>query len=489
MSGALLASGTPRAFRGERPTILLLSGDLSAPRIVAAVQVLRELADTTVGSGDDAAGLIAHVDPDVVVAEEWIGTRDGRVLLGEMSRTRPSTVGVLLASASAAATSVHFDGFVVLPKLVDLGTLKTVCGLALDRATLRRRLRSFEHENGNGDSPSAYPQPEASDGDGLECYEGLLVGSPAMRDVVKILRELEGSNVTVLIEGETGTGKEVVARAIHARSNRGHGPFLPVNLGTICESLRESELFGHVRGAFTGANGTRSGFFLAADRGCLFLDEVGEASSGLQVALLRVLEEGTITPVGTDRPRPVDVRIISATNQSLAQLVREDRFRRDLYYRLNVFVVRLPPLRDRVEEIVPLATHFLGRASRALGRESAGIAPEARHALGAHLWEGNVRELRSVMERAALVCKGDVVGVADLRFGSDAEDGQPHPTRESSAKGITLREMERQHLVRTLALADGNQSQAARILGLHESTLRFRLRRAGIVTSKRASAS
>jgi DNA-binding NtrC family response regulator len=245
-----------------------------------------------------------------------------------------------------------------------------------------------------------------------------------------------------------------------------------------------------VRGAFTGANGTRGGLFLGADRGSLFLDEVGEASSALQVALLRVLEEGTITPVGGDRPRRVDVRIISATNQNLAQLVRQGRFRRDLYYRLNVFPVRLPPLRERVDEVFPLANHFLRRASRELGREPARIAYEARLALEAHVWEGNVRELRSVMERAALVCKGGQVKVADLPFTADGEDGQhrgstvyPFPT------GNTLRDLERQILQRTLALAQGNQSQAARILGMHESTLRFRLRRAGLGTQKRAASS
>jgi DNA-binding NtrC family response regulator len=486
MSGALLASVRTRGQRAPRPTIILLCGDPAAPRIVTALQVLRELADTTVARGDDAAALVADVDPDVVVAEEWVGTRDGRALLAWVSQTRPAAVGVLLASSPSGATAAHLDGLVVLPKLVDPETLKTVCGLALERAALRRQLRNFELENGDRHPAPLCPQPELYDVDGLECYEGLLVRSPAMRAIVQMLRELEDSNVTVLIQGETGTGKEVVARAIHARSKRGERPFLPVNLGTISESLRESELFGHVRGAFTGANGARSGLFLAADRGCLFLDEVGEASPALQVALLRVLEEGTITPVGADRPRRVDVRIISATNQHLAQLVREDRFRRDLYYRLNVFVVRVPPLRDRLEDIAPLANHFLRRALRDLGREPAGISRAARLALEAHAWEGNVRELRSVMERAALVSKSGLVEAGDLAFG---EDGQLHPASvHQYPTSTTLRDIERELLLKTLALADGNQSQAARILGLHESTLRFRLRRAGIATAKRAPA-
>ncbi len=489
MSGAAGASGEGSGERSRRPTIVLLCCDPKTPRIVAAVQVLRELGDTTLAGGDDAAKLIADVDADVIVAEEWVGTRDGRALLAWASQTRPAAVGVLLASSQSAAAAAHLDGLVVLPKLVDPATLKTVVGLALDCAGLRRRLACFELEHADR-RPPRYAGPEVLDG--LENYEGLLLRSAAMRDVVKTLRELEASDVTVLIHGETGTGKELVARAIHKRSRRREGPFLPVNLGAIPDGLRESELFGHVRGAFTGASGPRGGLFAGADRGCLFLDEVGEASQALQVALLRVLEEGIITPVGADRPRRVDVRVISATNKNLAQLVREDRFRRDLFYRLNVFPVQLPPLRDRVEDVFPLANHFLRQASRELGRPAAVITREARDALERHRWEGNVRELRSVMERAALIAKGGKVDVGDLPFFASDAEGDPEPRVPgvpALPEGATLRDIERQVLLRTLALADGNQSQAARILGLHESTLRFRLRRAGIAATRRASGS
>jgi DNA-binding NtrC family response regulator len=455
---------------------------------VAALQVLRELAETTVASGDDAGEVIARVDADVVVADEWLGTRDGRTLLAWACQTRSTAVGILLASSQTGAAAAHLDGLVVLPKLVDPGTLRAVCVLALDSAALRRRLRTFELEHGERHPPLPHRAPEAPEVDGLERYEGLLFRSAAMRAVMRTLHDLEASEVSVLIQGETGTGKELAARAIHSRSRRRDAPFLPINLGAIPDGLRESELFGHVRGAFTGAAAARSGLFLGADRGSLFLDEVGEASRALQVAFLRVLEEATITPVGADRPRRIDVRIISATNQNLAQLVREGRFRRDLYYRLNVFPVRLPPLRDRVEDVFPLATHFLRHAARRLGREPAGISQEARLALEGHAWEGNVRELRSVMERSSLVCKGGLVKASDLPLGPDADDGQVRAVAALPVpNGSTLRDMERQILIRTLALADGNQSQAARILGLHESTLRFRLRRAGIAAPKRAA--
>jgi DNA-binding NtrC family response regulator len=488
MSAALFASRRPSERRPQRPSVVLLCCDPKAARIVAALQVLRELAETSVGSGEEAADLVARVDADVVIAEEWVGTRDGRALLAWATQTRPAAVGILLGSTRTSSTTAQLDGLVVLPKLVDAGTLKTVCALALDCAALRRRMHRFEIQKGERQPPLRHPG--SPDVEGLERYEGVLVRSAAMHEVVKTLRELEGSDVTVLIQGETGTGKELVARAIHARSRRREGPFLPVNVGAIPDGLRESELFGHVRGAFTGANGARGGLFLGADGGCLFLDEVGEASAALQVALLRVLEEGTIMPVGADRPRRVDVRVISATNQNLVQLVRQDRFRRDLFYRLNVFPVRLPPLRDRVEDVFPLADHFLGRALRQLGRPPATITREARVALEANAWEGNVRELRSVMERAALVCKGGRVQASDLPLGGDGEEGEPRsPGVYSIPSGGTLRDLERQILLKTLTLADGNQSQAARILGLHESTLRFRLRRAGIGPAKRAAGS
>jgi DNA-binding NtrC family response regulator len=489
MSAASLVSGGPAGQRPQRANIVLVCRDPRAPRIVAALQVLREVGEATVGSGDEAADLIARVDADVVVAEEWVGNNDGRSVLASACQARPAAVGILLASSPTGAAAAYLDGLVVLPKLVDPGTLKIVCGLALDCAALRRRLQGFEVRVGEREPAPVRPPVELSEVDGLHSYEGLLVRSAAMRGVVKTLRELEASDVTVLIQGETGTGKELVARAIHTRSQRRSGPFVPVNLGAISDSLRESELFGHVRGAFTGANDPRGGLFVGADRGCLFLDEVGEASPALQVALLRVLEEGTITPVGADRPKRVDVRVISATNQSLVQLVQQGRFRRDLYYRLNVFPVPLPPLRERVEDVYPLANHFLRSASRLLRREPARISQEARLALEAHPWEGNVRELRSVMQRAALVCTGGMVKAGDLPFGAAGDEGCTPPASAAYAfpSGTTLRDLERQVLLQTLSLADGNQSQAARILGMHESTLRFRLRRAGIATSKRAS--
>jgi DNA-binding NtrC family response regulator len=482
MNGALFAPDGESCERRRRRAVVLLCSHPIDAEMRDALDALGELADTTVASEDDATRMLADVDPDVIIADELVGTTDGRRLLARATRIRPDAVGILLASSA----STRVDGLIVLPKPLDRRTVGAVCALALDCAALRRRVRTLEVAS--GDVQTAATPRSADEGDELECYDGILAYSAAMRTVVGTLRELETSDVTVLIQGETGTGKELVARAIHARSRRQRGPFVPVNLGAISDHLRESELFGHVRGAFTGASGTRGGLFLGADGGCLFLDEVGEASPALQVALLRVLEEGTITPVGADRSRRVDVRVISATNQNLAQLVRLGRFRRDLYYRLNVFPVRLPPLRERIADMFPLANHFLQLASRRLGRKAAGISHEARLALEAYPWEGNVRELRSVMERATVVSKGGLIVAADLPLADDGDTDEPQLPKIDVPNGSTLRDVEREILQKTLALAEGNQSEAARMLGLHESTLRFRMRRAGIPPPKRPAA-
>ena len=294
---------------------------------------------------------------------------------------------------------------------------------------------------------------------------------------------------TCLIQGETGTGKGLVARTIHDSGPRATGPFVPVNCAAIPETMLEAELFGFEAGSFTDARRAKPGLFEAASGGTLFLDEIDALTLGLQAKLLTAIESKQVRRLGAVTERSVDVKVVAATQVDLRQAVRDGRFREDLYHRLAVLVLVLPPLRDRVEEIFPLANHFLRRASRRLGRVPATISQTARVALEAHPWEGNVRELRSVMERAALVCKGGQVEAPDLAFGGESVERPPTPGTEPLPSGNTLRDIERQVLIRTLALADGNQSQAARILGMHESTLRFRLRRAGIATPKRAAGS
>ena len=458
--------------------LLLFIGDTGALGHLA--QAVQSLGEVTVVSRAEAATMLAQVEPDVIITDQ-------EHILSEVVANRPLAVPFLVGRHSGTGALAERE-VTALPTAPDLPTFRALCAVALRCAAARRAARDLDADNqrlrGIGPEPPTDELEQLSD---LERYEGLIARSPTMKRALSLLRNIEGSDTSVLVQGETGTGKELVAQAIHARSRRRNARFVAVNLGAISDPLRESELFGHVRGAFTGATDARGGLFVEANGGCIFLDEVGDASPGLQVALLRVLEEGIITPVGSDRPRKVDVRIISGTNRNLEEMVRHGLFRRDLYYRLHVFPIELPPLRDRPEDIFPLATHFLAQASLAMGKKPPGISREARAVLESYHWEGNVRELRNVMERGAILCKGGLVIAADLPMGMRGGPGQPAGAAIAIPPGgATLAQLEREIFVRTLAIAGGNQSRAARILGLRESTFRFRLQKLGI-TSRRAS--
>jgi DNA-binding NtrC family response regulator len=473
---------------------ILLVGDATAD-LTAAARALDSFADTTVVSHAEAPAALSRLDVDVIIIDSGAtGARTTHHFLAELAAIQPAAVPILLGTFDATEGPSESTGVVILPRPVDPEALQGLCTLALQCAAARRTTHELETENSR--LRGVEPEPgtlELSEVDDLERYEGVLFRSPAMRRVISLVRRLEGSDTTALIHGETGTGKELVAQAIHARSRRRAGRFVAVNLGAISDHLRESELFGHVRGAFTGATDSRAGLFMEANGGCIFLDEVADASPGLQVALLRVLEEGTITPVGSDRPRRVDVRVIAATNRNLEEMVARGLLRRDLYYRLDVFPVELPPLRERPEDIFALATHFLARASLVMGKRPPGISREARAMLEAYHWEGNVRELRNVMERAAILCKGGLVIAADLpvagerkamQGGGTGTDPGAAATIAIPPGGASLMQLEREIFVKTLALAGGNQSRAARILGLRESTFRFRLQKLGIASRR-----
>jgi DNA-binding NtrC family response regulator len=454
---------------------------------VPAGAALDTLGDTTAVTQAEAPVALARFDFDVIIVDGDGGPL-ARQLIAEAASVQPSAVRILLACSETDSSAADLAGAAILPKPTSIEALRGVCTMALQCAAARRTVRDLESENnrlrGIEPEPATLALDELAD---LERYEGVIYRSAAMRRVINLAKRIEGSETTVLVHGETGTGKELMAQAIHARSRRGGGRFVAVNLGAISDHLRESELFGHVRGAFTGATENRAGLFMEANGGCIFLDEVGDASPGLQVALLRVLEEGTITPVGSDRHRRVDVRIISGTNRNLDEMVAQGLLRRDLYYRLNVFPVELPPLRDRPEDIFPLAIHFLARAALAMGKKPPGISREARVVLESYHWEGNVRELRNVMERAAILCKGGLVIASDLPVVSEKNGGagtNGGATIVIPPGGASLKQLEREIFVKTLALTGGNQTRAARMLGMRESTFRFRLQKLGIASRR-----
>ncbi|HEY8503092.1 MAG TPA: sigma-54-dependent Fis family transcriptional regulator, partial [Gemmataceae bacterium] len=300
--------------------------------------------------------------------------------------------------------------------------------------------------------------------------ESELVGqSEALREVRSQIDKVAATNATVLVRGESGTGKELVARAIHEASPRRDNPLICLNCAALTETLLESELFGHEKGAFTGATERMAGKFESADRGTIFLDEIGEMSLTTQAKLLRVLEGHPFERVGGNVPIKVDVRVVAATNRPLEEAVREGKFRRDLFFRLQVVEIRVPPLRDRLDDVPLLAEHFLKRFARETGRKVQGFTPGALRKLSEHSWPGNVRELRNVIERAVALGSGPVIDAGDIWLTS-LDFGVPEAER-GAYEPITIDELEKRHIERTLQHTDWNKSQAALILGIERSTL------------------
>jgi DNA-binding NtrC family response regulator len=308
---------------------------------------------------------------------------------------------------------------------------------------------------------------------------GIVAKSPTMRQVVDLARRVAKVDSTVLITGESGSGKERVARLVHEESTRAAGPFVAVNCGAITETLLESELFGHARGAFTGATQDRPGLFEAASGGTLLLDEVGEVSSGMQVKLLRTLQEREVRRVGENKSRPVDVRVLAATNRDLAHGVAGGAFRQDLYYRLKVVELHVPPLRDRRDDLLPLARVLLADAALRMKRKIAGLAPGAADQLLRYGWPGNVRELENAMERAVALARGSRVELEDLP--EEIRQAFPRPAATTAGTVRPLGEVEREYILAALELNDGNQTRTAEQLRIGSATLYRKLKSYGAI--------
>lgn len=298
---------------------------------------------------------------------------------------------------------------------------------------------------------------------------GIVASSEVMEEVFHLIDKTAVNPVTVLVSGESGTGKELVARAIHYHSARAKAPFVPVNCGAIPETLLESELFGYMKGAFTGAQETRAGFFITADGGTLFLDEIGETSLNMQVRLLRVMEDHNVMMVGSQQARQVDVRLIAATNKSLREQVKQGRFREDLYYRLNVINIQIPPLRERGDDVVLLSNHFLKKFTRSTSGPSPAFSPEVLQIFKQYEWPGNVRELENLIQRLVIVCDHETITPADLP--SFMKSGI------SISKGFerTLEQVEQEYVIDVLNYTGGNKTKAAAILGIDRKTLRRKI--------------
>jgi two-component system response regulator HydG len=343
----------------------------------------------------------------------------------------------------------------------------------LDEDELRERLAEVAEEGAEVPLPRSGPEEE-----------GRVVGSsPAMADTFETMARVAATPSTVLLTGESGTGKEVMARALHAAGSRRDGPFVAVNCAAIPEHLLESELFGHEEGAFTGAVRRRTGRFERADGGTLFLDEIGDMSLVLQAKILRVLEERVVERVGGETTVPVDVRVVAATNQELAGRMEEGEFREDLYYRLAVVELHLPPLRDRGRDVRTLALHFAGIFARRYERPVRAVTEAALQRLERYPWPGNVRELRNVMDRAVLLAPGDVIGSGALRLGAGAPRSSARSTRPGEGgypPTLSLAEVEASHVRRVLAAEDGHMGRSAEVLGIHRNTLTRKVQEYGI---------
>jgi DNA-binding NtrC family response regulator len=416
---------------------------------------------------DRALAALPQLDLDVLLSDIRMPGVSGVDLLLAVKRQRPELEVVMVtayATVETAVATLKSGAYDYLTKPVeDLNEVIRLVQRAAERKRLVSRNRELER------------QLEAR-----EVFSGMVGDSPAMHEVFRLIDAVARSGSTVLIEGESGTGKELAARAIHDRSPRRMAPFVAVNCGALPEPVLESELFGHVKGAFTGAFANKRGLFEAASGGTLFLDEIGEMPQAMQVKLLRALQEGEVKPVGATGAVQVDVRTIAATNVDLKAAVKKGSFREDLYYRVNVIGVRLPPLRERIEDLPLLAFHLLRKHADHAGKKVERISPETLQALSLWPWKGNIRELENVIERAVVLTAGRSIELADLPAELRSRDvGKPSSTPEplgklpyARARVVAMRNFERRYLEELLAANRGNVSSAARAAGMDRSNFR-----------------
>jgi two-component system response regulator AtoC len=447
-----------------RATVLVVDDD---ERLRTTLDILiRNLGHEVVAAGDvpAAEAVLAEREVDLVISDLRMPGGSGIDLLESIKRSERDTPVIMLTAYGTVETAVeamHKGAFDFLLKPFDTSEME----VRIERALAQRRYQA-EHD---------FLREEIEQRSGLDEMLGV---SPALRRVVDLIKQVAPTKASVLITGETGTGKELVARAIHRQSPRHERLLVPVNLAAVPTELLESELFGHVRGAFTTAIAERVGRLELAHEGTLFLDEIGDAPLALQPKILRVLQDGIIERVGSSQRREVDVRLISATNRSLEEMVAGGRFRADLYYRLRVIQIEMPPLRERREDIRYLTAHFLRKFGQARLGGVPRITEAALRLLEDYAWPGNVRELENVIERAAVLCEGNTVGAGllDLKTPREAQREQRPGVRLDDA----LDQLEREMILRALEETKHVKVRAARLLGVSERSLWYKLRKHGL---------
>jgi DNA-binding NtrC family response regulator len=462
----------PASERGKKPVheepgrVLIVDDDQSACEFLEAI-LRKQHKVTWKTSAHDALEMAAEEDFDVILTDLNMTDIGGLDLCERLVGMRPDIPVVVVTgygSMESAIGAIRAGAYDFVTKPVDANMIGLTVGRALRHRRLQEEVKRLRR--------AAVPQG----------FDDIIGRSVTMRRVFDLIQRVSDTEATVLVTGESGTGKELVAKAIHSQSNRKNGPFLAINCAAMPAALLESELFGHVRGAFTDAKTARTGLFAEATGGTIFLDEIGELPLEMQPKLLRALQERKVRPVGGNHEVPFDARIVAATNRDLETEVFEKRFREDLYYRINVVAVEVPPLRERGGDVLLLAQYFATKAAARANKEVKGIATATAEKLSSYDWPGNVRELENSMERAVALMRFDSVMVDDLpekirnyqreRFVLSADD---------PSELVTAAELERRYMQRVLALVSGNKSRAAKILGFNRRTL---YRKMGRTTGK-----
>jgi two-component system response regulator HydG len=442
----------------QQASVLVVDDDHEMAEVVCDVLLEAGYHAAGASRGAEALAIVKRECPDVLISDLRMSGLSGHQLQLELKRVAPNLPVIIITafgSIQTAVESMKLGAFDYITKPFSNDELLLVVERALEARSLRQEVRRLR-----GELARSYGLPN------------IIATNPQMVAVLETLKQVADSPASVLLTGESGTGKDLLARALHFESSRRDGPFVPINCAALPEALIESELFGHVRGAFTDARQSKMGLFGAARGGTIFLDEIGEMPMGLQAKLLRVIEDKQVRPIGATEETPVDVRVVAATNADLERLLHEGRFRSDLYYRLAALTLAVPPLRDRPEDLPLLLKHFLSRASAEAGKTPPEIEPEAIACLMRYGWPGNVRELHNVMQTAVLLCGGNRLMVKDLPPRIAGTPASPKLTiAEAVDRRLSLDRLEREYVRAILGSVNGNKREAAAILQIDRKTL------------------
>ena len=441
----------------SKATILVVDDDRAMTNMLAEILEAEGYSMLTANSGDQALALIRRAAPELVISDLRMSGMSGHQLQSEIKRLCPDMPIVIITgfgSIETAVESMKRGAFDFITKPFTNNQLIVVVGRALEDRQLRQEVRRLR-----GELARTY---------GLE---NIIASNPKMMELLEIVVRIADSPASVLLTGESGTGKDLIARALHFQSRRAAAPFIPINCAAIPDNLLESELFGHVQGAFTDARGSKAGLLQAANGGTLFLDEIGEMPMALQAKLLTVIESKRVRPLGATAEIAVDFRVVAATNSELEAATAAGRFRADLYYRLAAIVLHLPPLRERREDIPLLVKHFLARAATEANRPVPEITPEASERLLRYPWPGNIRELQNAVQRAFMLCRGNRVERTDLPAKVAGTEAADLTAEDAMSRRLTLGQLEQEYIHVVLASVAGNKSEAAAILGIDRKTL------------------